>query len=194
MSAEQKKLIPTQPLTPVDVIAKSESDNDKVKKIREMISALSAEGRALLGDEVGVSIPVEMDGADLSVRKYGYRCKNCGEVALEFLGDKEPPRGVPFDRLLFVQDKGKWGSGFEKDGTPFPQGGKNWRRQQRKLFPRCMHCSQELAKEADGGIKEGRFIQDIAQYNASKTAERQQQAWNLRRPNYRRDSTGMGVR
>lgn len=190
MSApEQKKLIPTPPLTPVDSAPvepkktqREPNEIDKVLAIRDLISRLSSEGRALLGDEVGVAIPVEMDGADLSIRKYGYRCKACGAVGLEFLGDKEPPRGIPFDRLLFVQDKGRFGEN------------KDWRRQQRKTFPRCMHCSQELAKEPDGSIKESRFIPDISQYQAASTAQRQQEAWARRKPNYRRDSAGLGAR
>lgn len=155
---------------------------DIVDDLADKLFALTAEQRQRLQDKTSLQVPETYVGIDLSVRKFGYRCKGCGCVALEFLGEKEPPVGVSFEHLAFVQDGDDYGS------KP------DWRRQQRKGKPRCMHCNRMIATEpGTNGIMDNRLIRDIAQYRSERKASEQQAFWAHRRPNYRRDmAAGMG--
>lgn len=155
---------------------------DRVEQAKKLLLSLTADERLKLQDETSLTIPEVYEGLDLTKRIFGYRCKGCAHVALEFLGDREPPMGVSFEHLPFVQDHDEYGSKPE------------WRRSQVKGKPRCMHCNRMLATEpGTNGIMDNRMIRNIEQYRSERKAQDQQNFWAHRRPNYRRDSAvGMG--
>lgn len=81
------------------------------QKAREAFAQLSSEERASFAAEGWVVPVVDPKGGDQRV--YGYRCKHCGKIALEFVGTSfdvgngqmidHPPSGLAISRLPWVQ-------------------------------------------------------------------------------------------
>lgn len=107
--------------------------------------------------QMGIPIPQVAEGSDPAKRVYAYLCRNCGKLALHFLGDRwemkapdgtkelldEVPIGVPFEQLPTTQE------------TDDPEA---IHRSLHPKRPRCMYCNHEAALGMRGGIRKGDVV------------------------------------
>lgn len=156
--------------------------------IKKLLREMPDDERRKASLELGIPLP-KIDERGKQVRVFGYRCRYCNDVGLEFLGDSwetwrdkgdgkqvseslpYPPTHVPFDELQWVQE-----------GPPKNEGAKLKVTKSRR-DPMCQHCGNALAKGPAGGIKPSMVIK-LADWNAVKAEDdrrRNHPSWNYNR-------------
>lgn len=129
-------------------------EQSPLDRFREIVGALSSEDQMTLLAE-GYMFPL----ADLTRidRRYGYRCRSCNEVALEFVGEHfVDSQGVSHDspNQAFTFSEVPW---VQPELEP-----KNWDR----IHPRCQCCGKPVS------IRMGRIrselVIDIENWRASR--------------------------
>lgn len=136
---------------------------DPLETIKAIAKGLTAKQRKELQD-AGVFIPSAAVGVLNGVRKWGYLCRQCGEVAIEFVGDsfqrvradgetvtvtpksarEFPEMGWMEVQIMPPEDKDRPCPRHENGNLVHPIRTRN--------NPRCCHCGQQLRKGADGGL------------------------------------------
>lgn len=106
---------------------------------------------------MGIPLPQIAEGSDPTKKTFSYLCRNCGKLALHFLGDKwemrapdgsvetiyEVPIGVPFEQLAVTQEMDDAAALYR---SPHPR------------RPRCAFCNHEVALGLKGGIRKGDVV------------------------------------
>lgn len=109
----------------------TETENDKVEAPAETFtieqflagaSKLSPEERRRAFKEYGLALPC----GDVSIRRWGFVCTDCGQIALIFLGEELPDTSQPIESLSWTQEPFK-----SKD----------------RKRPCCMHCRREIPQK-----------------------------------------------
>ncbi len=133
--------------------------------LRAVLKDMPDDERRKASIQMGTQLPKIDEKTDREVRVFGYRCKSCNDIGLEFLGDSwevwqqkgpgepdvavsfpYPPTHVPLADLRWVQD-----------GPPKSPSAK-LRVSRNRSDPICQHCGNALAKGPDGGINPNRVV------------------------------------
>lgn len=133
---------PTKPESPATIEAMT--PDQQVQQVLALASQASPEAKSQLAS-MGFVIPDVTSCGQVSL-KWGYKCSDCGEVALYFVGEEQPALGKPIHMLAWKQD--------------LPAEKIN------RAAPRCQSCGREVPLNM--GQLYSRRIVAVDQYLASR--------------------------
>lgn len=147
-----------------------------LEQLQELADKLSPTERRALSD-AGAYIPPTASGVLKGVRNKGYHCKNCGNIAFEFVGEKWEE--VMADGTVRISSDVPEIAWVElplcpPDDAPKNESGQLRHPILRKSNPRCCHCGCQVAKSKGGTLgPRSDYVVDLAPFRRNASMDKQ---------------------